>query len=80
MKVPSAGTICGYLRLFWASFSGAERGGPGYWRGGARLSRAGCEGGLNFDGFSRTSGLLDDADLLEFEAWRILGRIVKDED
>lgn len=79
MKVPLAGIICGYLRVFWASFSGAERGGPGYCRGGARLRRAGCEGGLNLEGFSRTRCLLDDAALLEFEAWRMRGRLRSDE-
>lgn len=42
--------------------------------------RAGCDGGLNLDGFSRTRGLIDDADLLEFEAWRVRGGFGSDED
>lgn len=66
MKLPSGGIMCGYCFVFWVSISGAESGGPGYCRGGARFRRAGWDGGLNFAGFSRTRGFDEEA----FEAYR----------
>lgn len=41
MKLPSGGIMCGYCFVFCASFSGADKGGPGYCRGGALFSLAG---------------------------------------
>lgn len=64
MKLPSGGIICGYCFVFCASLSGADSGGPGYCLGGDLFRRAGWDGGLNLEGFSRRvcfggSALLD---------------------
>lgn len=83
MNVPSAGIMCGYCFVFCASRSVAESGGPGYWRGGDRLRRDGCDGGLNLVGFSRTrglaaaEGLLDAARDRKVGGWRSRGWEVK---
>ena len=67
--------MCGYCFVFCASFSVADSGGPGYWRGGGRFSRAGWDGGLNFDGFSRTRGLEAEGLVEAFLqwGWRVVG-------
>lgn len=65
MNVPSGGIICGYCRFFCASLSCSASGAPGYWRGFLRILE-GCEGGLNFVGFSSTLILLEGP----VEAWR----------
>lgn len=64
VNVPSGGIMCGYRFVFCSCFSASESAGPGYARGFVRR-REGCEGGLNFSGFSRTRGLLG-----WVEAWR----------
>lgn len=60
--------MCGYCFVFIASSSGCESCGPGYWRGWAR--RAECDGGVNFEGFSRTRGLLG------WITWPVEGSVV----
>lgn len=56
MKVPSGGIMLGYFFAACAAFSSADSCGPGY-LGASLRSLAPWEGGLNFAGFSRTSGL-----------------------
>jgi len=72
-KVPSAGIMCGYCFVFCAALSLADSGGPGYWRGGGRLRRAGCEGGLNLAGFSSARGLGWEVALLDAARERMVG-------
>lgn len=57
LHVPSGGNELGYCFVFCSSFCVSDSLGPGYCLGGFLLSRAGCEGGLNLSGFSRTIGL-----------------------
>ena len=81
--VPSLGNMCGYRLVFCACLSCSESGGPGYWRGGLRCRRCGCDGvavdgpevawigrrygGRNLSGFSSRMAL---GGMAVDEAWR----------
>jgi hypothetical protein len=78
-NVPSGGIIEGYLLVFCAASSSADSRGPGYL--GASLGNLDpCDGGLNFVGFSRTSGF-DGLELFLgaafLEAWRMAWDVVE---
>jgi len=72
MKLPSGGIIFGYFFVACLALSSSDKLGPGYL--GASLGRrAPWDGGLNFEGFSRTSGLGAKAGFFGIaflEAWR----------
>lgn len=64
IKVPSGGIIFGYFFVLRDVASSSLSFGPGYL--GASFSRLlGCEGGVNFAGFSSTRGLDFFVDLLD---------------
>lgn len=57
MKVPTCGIEWGYFFFARSSICCGDNRGPGKFRGGGRLSRAGWDGGLNLLGFSKALGL-----------------------
>jgi len=59
----------GYFFVFCIACSAGDNWGPGY-LGGSFRSLAGCDGGLNLAGFSRTRGLEGFLAGVFFEAWR----------
>jgi len=72
MKVPSAGIIFGYFFVLCLAISSSDNWGPGY-LGPSLRSRAGWDGGVNLEGFSRTRGLEFEVDVFFlFEALRIV--------
>ena len=73
MNDPSGGIIFGYFFDFCLAISSADNWGPGY-LGASLRSRAGWDGGLNFEGFSRTRGLDFELFFL-FEALRIVREV-----
>jgi hypothetical protein len=71
MKLPSGGIIFGYFFVFCLATSSSDNWGPGY-LGASLRSRAGWDGGVNLDGFSRTRGLDFELEVFFlFEALRI---------
>lgn len=80
MNVPSGGIIFGYFFVFCAAASSSDNFGPGY-LGASLRKRAPWEGGLNFVGFSSTSGFegLPEGLILFWgtfeEAWRMVREV-----
>lgn len=56
MNVPFGGIMLGYFLVVLSFVSSSDNCGPGY-SGAALRSLAPCDGGLNFEGCSRTMGL-----------------------
>jgi hypothetical protein len=73
MKEPSGGIIFGYFLDFCLAISSSDSCGPGY-LGPSLRSRAGWDGGVNLEGFSRTRGL-DFESFFWFEALRIVRKV-----